>query len=109
MILFLLKLTVVLLLGACIAALLRTRSAAARHFVWTVTLVCALLLPLATSFAPVVRVGRVVEEKSEPLLRTSTPILAPRNAAVPAADPAASRRRGAATAARPPGGGPAVP
>ena len=98
MILFLLKLTVVLLLGACIAALLRTRSAAARHFVWTVTLVCALLLPLATSFAPVVRVGRVVEEKSEPLLQTSTPILAPRNAAVPAADPAASRRRGAETA-----------
>jgi beta-lactamase regulating signal transducer with metallopeptidase domain/DUF4097 and DUF4098 domain-containing protein YvlB len=73
MILFILKLTLILLLGASIAVLLRTRSAAARHFVWALTLAGALLLPVATWLAPAMRVAvpewkkAVVVQKAEPL------------------------------------------
>ncbi|HJQ35541.1 MAG TPA: hypothetical protein VKB93_00235, partial [Thermoanaerobaculia bacterium] len=79
MILFVLKLTVILVLGAAIAALLRTRSAAARHFVWSLTLAGALLLPVATWLAPAMRVA-VPEWKEEAVVT---------KAAVPAADGAA--------------------
>src|ERR1051325_4132742 len=50
--LFLVKLTVVLLLGVVVTALLRTRSAASRHFAWTVTIGCSIALALATRTAP---------------------------------------------------------
>src|SRR6185436_8731780 len=103
MTLFVLKLTVVLLLGCTIAALLRTRSAAARHLVWALTLAGALLLPVATRFAPAMRVT-VPEWKQEVPVTNAAPVtFAPRNAAVPAADPAASTPPGRRDGAQPAG------
>ncbi len=49
---FLVKITLVFLLGALLTALLRNRSAAARHFVWTLTLGGALALALLAPVAP---------------------------------------------------------
>jgi beta-lactamase regulating signal transducer with metallopeptidase domain len=56
MTLFVLKLTLLLTLGTALAALLRGRSAATRHFVWTLTLFSALLLAAATWVAPALTV-----------------------------------------------------
>ena len=49
---FLVKITLVFLLGASFAALLRNRSAAARHFAWALTLGGALALALLVPVAP---------------------------------------------------------
>ncbi|HKR66477.1 MAG TPA: hypothetical protein VJZ00_22310, partial [Thermoanaerobaculia bacterium] len=56
MTLFLLKLTLILGLGATVAALLRTRSAATRHAVWSLTLFAAAFFALASLFAPAIQV-----------------------------------------------------
>jgi beta-lactamase regulating signal transducer with metallopeptidase domain/DUF4097 and DUF4098 domain-containing protein YvlB len=52
MTLFVLKLTLVLTLGATLAALLRHRSAATRHFAWALTLIGALLFAVAAAVGP---------------------------------------------------------
>jgi beta-lactamase regulating signal transducer with metallopeptidase domain/DUF4097 and DUF4098 domain-containing protein YvlB len=52
MTLFVLKLTVLLALGATLAALLRHRSAATRHFAWALTLIGALLFAVAAAVGP---------------------------------------------------------
>ncbi len=52
MTLFVLKLTVLLALGATLAALLRRRSAATRHFAWALTLIGALLFAVAAAVGP---------------------------------------------------------
>jgi len=52
LLLFFVKLTLILMIGGVTAVLLRRRSAAARHFVWALTLGSALLLPIASRFAP---------------------------------------------------------
>ena len=49
---FVVKITLVFLLGASFAALLRNRSAAARHFAWALTLGGALALALLVPVAP---------------------------------------------------------
>jgi beta-lactamase regulating signal transducer with metallopeptidase domain/DUF4097 and DUF4098 domain-containing protein YvlB len=49
---FVVKITLVFLLGALFAALLRNRSAAARHFAWALTLGGALALALLAPVAP---------------------------------------------------------
>jgi beta-lactamase regulating signal transducer with metallopeptidase domain/DUF4097 and DUF4098 domain-containing protein YvlB len=49
---FVVKITLVFLLGALVAALLRNRSAASRHFVWALTLGGALALSLLVPVAP---------------------------------------------------------
>ncbi len=49
---FIVRITLVFLLGGMLAALLRHRSAAARHFVWTLTLGGALALALLVPIAP---------------------------------------------------------
>jgi beta-lactamase regulating signal transducer with metallopeptidase domain len=92
-VLFALKLTILLLLGAATAALLRKRSAAARHLVWTATLAGALLLPLIANVAPAMKVMVPVEEKVAAVEKAplSLPMPMPRNAAVPAAEREASR------------------
>lgn len=46
------KLTLVILLGSAIAVLLRNRSAATRHFVWTLTLCSTLTIGIAALIAP---------------------------------------------------------
>lgn len=50
--LFIVKLTVVLGIGAALAALLRGRSAATRHFVWALTLCGAVAMAIAGALAP---------------------------------------------------------
>jgi beta-lactamase regulating signal transducer with metallopeptidase domain/DUF4097 and DUF4098 domain-containing protein YvlB len=52
MTLFVLKLTVLLTLGATLAVLLRHRSAATRHFTWALTLIGALLFAVAALVGP---------------------------------------------------------
>ncbi|HEV8356291.1 MAG TPA: M56 family metallopeptidase, partial [Gemmatimonadales bacterium] len=52
----LLKVTLVLLLGASVAGLLRHASAAARHFVWMLALTGSVVLTLTAPIAPAVRV-----------------------------------------------------
>ena len=54
--LLLAKTTLVLLLGISIAALLRTRSSATRHFIWALTLFGALITGIAAMVAPPVTV-----------------------------------------------------
>jgi beta-lactamase regulating signal transducer with metallopeptidase domain/DUF4097 and DUF4098 domain-containing protein YvlB len=56
MTLFLVKLTLLLTLGVTLATLLRGRSAATRHFVWTLTLFSTLLLAAGTQIAPALTV-----------------------------------------------------
>ena len=56
MTLFVLKLTLLLTAGATLAALLRHRSAATRHFAWALTLIGALLFAAAAAVGPRMRV-----------------------------------------------------
>ncbi|HKR66883.1 MAG TPA: M56 family metallopeptidase [Thermoanaerobaculia bacterium] len=51
-VLFVAKLTVVLLSGAAITMLLRSRSASTRHLAWAVTIACSIVLALAIRTAP---------------------------------------------------------
>ncbi len=78
---FVVKITLVFLLGALLAALLRNRSAAARHFVWALALGGALALALLVPVAP----------------RFELPVVAAESDA-PAAEEAAILQRGAAPA-----------
>jgi len=74
---FLIKITLVFLLGASFAALLRNRSAAARHFAWALTLGGALALPLLAPVAPrlemPVMTVATVETAAVPLPEASAP------------------------------------
>lgn len=69
------KATAVLLVGAGIAALLHTASAAIRHGAWLLALTCCLLLILLTPFAPPIKVAIQVPAAATidaPPLPTST-------------------------------------
>src|SRR6185503_20598487 len=63
---FLVKITLVFLLGGMLAALLRHRSAAARHFVWVLTLGGALALALLVPVAPRLELPVVTVENATP-------------------------------------------
>ncbi|HEX9967334.1 MAG TPA: M56 family metallopeptidase, partial [Solirubrobacterales bacterium] len=70
---FVVKLTLVFLLGALLAALLRHRSAAARHFVWTLTLGGALALALLAPIAPRLELPVTTAETAAPAPAASVP------------------------------------
>lgn len=57
LLLFLVKLTVVLLLGAAVSTLSRRRSASVRHMVWAITIAASIVLPFAARTAPRLRVA----------------------------------------------------
>lgn len=79
--LFVVKLTLVLAIGAALAALLRHRSAAARHFVWALTLCGAVALAVAATVAPPIPVEIQDWRKAQPIVNVDAP--APLRVATP--------------------------
>lgn len=92
--LFLLKLTILLALGGALAALLRGRSAATRHFVWALTLWSTVVLGIVANVAPPLTLAIPDWRQSE----TSTPNAS--SALIPSALPAAREASGRVSAAR---------
>jgi len=70
--LFVVKLTLLLALGAALAALLRGRSAATRHFVWALTLCSAVVLAIVASVAPPLTLA--IPDWRQPATFTAAPI-----------------------------------
>ena len=70
---FVLKLTVLLTSGAMLAALLRNRSAATRHFAWALTLIGTLLFAVAAAVGPRMRV-EVPEWAATPAVKRVTAV-----------------------------------
>jgi len=64
------KLTLVILLGTAIATLLRARSAATRHFIWTLTLFSTLTIGIAAFIAPPVTLPIPYTIKQQPAIPT---------------------------------------
>lgn len=64
---FIVKITLVFLLGGLLAALLRHRSAASRHFVWTLTLGGALALALLVPITPRLELPVTTVESAAPV------------------------------------------
>jgi len=97
---FILKITLLFLLGGLLAALLRHRSAAARHFVWTLTLAgaigLALLVPVAPRLELPVATREAVVTVAGPVLETferATAAAAPVSKEAPAPPTARAAKR----------------
>ena len=94
---FIVRITLVFLLGGMIAALLHHRSAAARHFVWTLTLGGAIALALLVPIAPRLELPVMTAETVAPVVlqrdvpATATPEVKTILPAVTAQDSAAPR------------------
>src|SRR6185436_17191445 len=71
------KLTLVILLGTAIAALLRTRSAATRHFIWALTLFSTLTIGIAAFIAPPVTLPIPYTVKQPPAITAVAPAPTP--------------------------------